>query len=169
MSNLASFEHASFHYYKTISHVLLKFRASEKSPARSPTKMYSSLEVISPIQLPATNPTINSDPVTDITIDSSTVESDSDFIDSFDPLEELAFELPATHENLVTAILSGMTMMNVGNSPDMAAGENHENTTPSLMLQVPSPRVSQKLLPSQEAGTSQVLPGTTHYMICRAP
>ena len=125
--------------------------------------MYSSLEVISPIQLPATNPTINPDPVTDFTIDSSTVESDSNFIDSFDPLGELAFELPATHENLVTDILSGMTLMNVGNSPDMDAGENLENTTPSLVLQVPSPRVSQKLLPSPppEEGNKDTAIGVT--------
>ena len=57
--------------------VLVELGASEKSPGRSPTKIYTPLEVIPPGQSTVPNPIANPEHISVITIGSSTIASDN--------------------------------------------------------------------------------------------
>ena len=159
------------------SNVLVELGATEKSPARSPTRIYTPLVVASPTtiadfaqstgpaqatdsaqaansaQVPNSTQDADSGQVEEITIDSSTIASVTEEIDPDSPVIDILAESPATPDNPVTPILTGITMMSmdVPTSTDPGAPSGD----PILLsdLQIPSPRLTQFLLLSQQ-GTS---------------
>ena len=68
--------------------VLVELGATEKSPGRSPTKIYTPLEVIPPGQPTVPSPTANPEHISVITIGSSTIASDSAAVESEEPQGE---------------------------------------------------------------------------------
>ena len=159
------------------SNVLVELGATEKSPARSPTRTYTPLEVASPsktanliqtthhdenvVTIQAADPLLTSNiaPATGneqvevITIESSTVASTTEEVEPESPIIDILNESPPTPENPVSPILAGITMMNM-DPPDNSTA-NTTNADPILPsdLQISSPKLTQFLLLSQQ-GTS---------------
>ena len=77
--------------------VSVELGATEKSPGRSPTKVYAPLEVIPPSQSVIPNPAANPDHISVITIGSSTVVTDNEAIGLIDPPGAITTE---TAENI---------------------------------------------------------------------
>ena len=152
------------------SNVLVELGATEKSPARSPTRTYTPLEVASPSKtanliqttvhdenvatiqtadpLLASNiaPATGNEQVEVITIESSTVASTIEEVEPESPIIDILNESPPTPENPVSPILTGITMMNM-DPPDNSTA-NTTNADPILPsdLQISSPKLTQFLL-----------------------
>ena len=132
---------------------------ADTSPAANLAQTIDSVGTLRPAQVPDSAQTADSAQTVDIgqveviTIDSSTVASATGEFEPDSPIIDVLTESPATSDNPKTPILTGITMMSmdvpISTAPDVHTGEP---ILPSD-LQIPSPRLTQFLLLSQQ-GTS---------------
>ena len=138
--------------------VLVERGATEKSPACSPTKIYTPLVVASPTTTAEPARRTDSVPVEVIIIDSSTVVSATEEVDPASPAIDIITESPATPDNPVTPILTGITMMSVDAPSNEPSGTHQENPASLTNLQMPSPRLTQFLRISQQDTSPELTP-----------
>ena len=172
-------EYASFLLLVANSNVLVELGATEKSPVRSSTRIYTPLVVASPTttadfaqatgpaqvtdsaqaansaQVPNSTQAADCGQVEVITIDSSTIASATEEIDPDSPVIGILAESPATPDNPVTPILTGITLMSMDVPTSTDPGIPSGDLILPSDLQIPSPRLTQFLLLSQQGASPQ--------------
>ena len=146
------------------AHVLVELGATNKSPARSPTKIYTPLRVVSPSH---SEPSVYSIPApTDLSLNQARESTEQLFNESGDlTIDTTADEEMESHASLLNLMQlverdqsTETPLIANDDSPiDVAVQEDNENDAP-LIASTFSPRYSQFLTPELPAAASQ--PGT---------